>query len=123
MRSLSSLTLDDVSRTVRELAVPILVALALWLGATSAYLLRKLVKTQAQLRKARSAAEDAARAAALAAPGGIDPEVVLDILRRGVAPTLDNVYAAMRLQERPAAGQPPPAPAADAVDASVSAPS
>ena len=121
MRSLSSLSLDDVARAVRDMAVPILVALALWLGATCAYLLRKLVKTQAQLRNARSAAEEAARAAALAAPGGIDPEAVLDILRRGVAPTLDNVYAAMQLQERPAPEE-PAAAAASTADAPVSPP-
>jgi len=122
VRSLSSLSLDDVTRTIRDQAVPILVALALWLGATSAYLLRRLMKTKAQLRTARSAAEDAARAAALAAPGGIDPEAVLEILRRGEAPTLDNVYAAMQRNERTATEPPEEAPSEAVAEASVSSP-
>ena len=45
--------------------------------------------------------------AALAAPGAIDPEAVLALLRQGHAPTLDNVYAMMRRREREAANQDP----------------
>ena len=33
------------------------------------------------------------------APGAIDPEAVLALLRQGHAPTLDNVYAMMRRRE------------------------
>jgi hypothetical protein len=55
------------------------------------------------LKKAQAAAEEAARAAALAAPGGIDPEIVLAILNQGLPPTLDNVY--MLTQQRKTAEQ------------------
>ncbi|MBV8193959.1 MAG: hypothetical protein JOY80_00375 [Candidatus Dormibacteraeota bacterium] len=46
----------------------------------------------------------------MAAPGGIDPEAVIDVLRRGVPPTLDNVYTAMQRRERSRQRQDPPAP-------------
>src|SRR5579864_7562781 len=61
-------------------------------------LTRRVIRLQARARQARSAAEEAARAAAMAAPGGIDPEAVIDVLRKGMPPTLDNVYAAMQLK-------------------------
>ncbi len=57
---------------------------------------RRMQHAEARLRTAQSAAEEAARAAALAAPGGIDPEIVLAILSQGLPPTLDNVYALTR---------------------------
>ena len=53
---------------------------------------RHMQQADARLQRARAAAEDAARAAAMAAPGGIDPEIVLAILNQGLPPTLDNVY-------------------------------
>ena len=52
------------------------------------------------MKAAQAAALKSARAAALAAPGAIDPEAVLALLRQGHAPTLDNVYAMMRRRER-----------------------
>jgi len=55
-----------------------------------------LLRSRAEARHARAAAADAARAAAMAAAGGIDPEAVMGLLRRGVPPTLDNVYLAMQ---------------------------
>jgi hypothetical protein len=51
------------------------------------------------MKAAQAAALESARAAALAAPGAIDPEAVLALLRQGHAPTLDNVYAMMRRRE------------------------
>ncbi len=49
-----------------------------------------------RLHVAQAAAEDAAKAAALAAPGGIDPDVVVQLLRTGERPTLDAVYTTMQ---------------------------
>ena len=72
-------------------------------------LTRRVVRLRGRLRLARAAAEEAARAAAMAGPGGIDPEAVIDVLRRGVPPTLDNVYATMQRKER-ARQQPVPPP-------------
>jgi|SRR5207302_9285193 len=80
-------------------AVLLLCALAVVQGLICAALLRGLRQAREGLIAARSAAEEAARAAALAAPGAIDPEVVLTLLREGHAPTLDNVYAIMQRAE------------------------
>ena len=66
------------------------------LALTVAVLLVRIERLKDRLHRASIAAEDAARAAALAAPGGIDEDVVVDILTRGERPTLDNVYAAMQ---------------------------
>src|SRR5947209_6951843 len=52
---------------------------------------RRMRRAEVRLRRAKAAAEEAARAAALAAPGGIDPDIVLAILNQGLPPTLDNV--------------------------------
>lgn len=102
MRSVSAVDVNGVANALRANVVVVLAVLALLLGTLCAYLLRRLQRTQAQLTRARSAAEEAARAAALAAPGGIDPEAVLEVLRRGVAPTLDNVYASMHRRDQQA---------------------
>lgn len=75
-------------------------------GALAAVLLRQIRKLKHHLRRAQEAAEDAARAAALAAPGNIDPEVVIHLLHAGQAPTLDNVNALMEYRERMSQGQP-----------------
>jgi hypothetical protein len=64
----------------------------------------RIERLKDRLHVAQAAAEDAAKAAALAAPGGIDPDVVVTMLRRGEHPTLDAVYTTM--QER--AGHPSP---------------
>lgn len=69
-------------------------------GCFAAYLIRRNEQLNARLHRAREAAEDAARAAALAAPGGIDPEVVIHLLRTGQPTTLDNVHALMEQKER-----------------------
>jgi hypothetical protein len=61
-------------------------------------LLARVERLKDRLHIAKAAAEDAAQAAALAAPGGIDPEVVADLLRTGQRPTLDAVYAAMQMR-------------------------
>jgi hypothetical protein len=58
-----------------------------------------------EMKAAQAAALESARAAALAAPGAIDPEAVLALLRLGHAPTLDNVYAMMRRREADSAAQ------------------
>ena len=74
--------------------------LAMIEGCLCAVLIRRVHVVKARLYRARSAAEDAARAAALAAPGSIDPEVVIQLLRSGQPATLDNVHAAMEQRER-----------------------
>jgi hypothetical protein len=84
-------------------AVLILAVLGVVEGILCAILLRVAKQSRAGLRTAQAAAEQAARAAAMAAPGAIDPEAVLALLREGHAPTLDNVYAMMRRRELPEA--------------------
>jgi hypothetical protein len=64
-----------------------------------ALLVRRVEGLQDRVARAVRAAEDAARAAALASPGGIDPEVVISLLRTGMPVTLDAVYARMREEE------------------------
>ena len=64
-------------------------------------LLRRIERLNDRVSKAVRAAEDAARAAALASPGGIDPEVVISLLRTGMPVTLDAVYARMRESGEP----------------------
>ena len=76
------------------------------LALVCALLLVRIERLKDRLHHATVAAEDAARAAALAAPGGIDEEVVIDILSRGERPTLDNVYAAMQRRDPGARPQP-----------------
>jgi hypothetical protein len=80
-------------------AVLLLCALVVLEGLICVSLLRRLRHAREGLRAAQSAAEAATRAAALAAPGAIDPEAVLALLREGHAPTLDNVYAIMQRNE------------------------
>ena len=65
-------------------------------------LLRRIERLQDRVARAVRAAEDAARAAALASPGGIDPEVVISLLRTGMPVTLDAVYSKMRENEEAA---------------------
>lgn len=82
----------------------ILAGLAVIEGILCMTLLRTARHATHEMRAAQAAAIEAARAAALAAPGAIDPEAVLALLRQGHAPTLDNVYAMMRRREAEAAG-------------------
>lgn len=78
----------------------ILAALAVVEGIICIALLRTSRHARHEMKAAQAAALESARAAALAAPGAIDPEAVLALLRQGHAPTLDNVYAMMRRRER-----------------------
>ena len=78
----------------------ILAGLAVVEGLISLGLLRHARHAGHEMRAAQAAALESARAAALAAPGAIDPEAVLALLRQGHAPTLDNVYAMMARRER-----------------------
>lgn len=122
MRSLSSANLDPLVQAFRDNAPVILASLALVLGALCAFLLRRLALAHAQLHRAQAAAEEAVRAAALAAPGGIDPEAVLEVLRRGLPPTLDNVYAAMQRHEARDRAEQNGVPSEEAVQVAVSPP-
>ena len=85
----------------------VLAGLAVVEGIVCMSLLRKARHATHEMKAAQAAAIEAARAAALAAPGAIDPEAVLALLRQGHAPTLDNVYAMMRRREAEAAGNAP----------------
>ena len=97
-------------RNNAALIVGILAGIAIILNVIQA---RKIKHLHLNLDRSRIAAEEAARAAALAHPGSIDPEAVIEVLRRGIPPTLDNVYSVMRRREaiRQAESEPEPAPA------------
>ncbi len=73
-------------------------AVALILALLCVVLVARIERLKDRLHVAKAAAEDAAQAAALAAPGGIDPDVVAELLRAGQRPTLDAVYQAMQLR-------------------------
>ncbi|MFN2452494.1 MAG: hypothetical protein ABR541_09090, partial [Candidatus Dormibacteria bacterium] len=71
---------------------PVLLVVAIVFEAVIAILWRRqIISLKQRLEATVEAAEDAARAAALAAPGGIDPEMVLQLIRAGHTPTLDTV--------------------------------
>jgi len=82
--------------TYDALIVGLLAGIALALYAVQS---QKIKRLRRNLDEARRAAEEAARAAALAHPGSIDPEAVIEVLRRGIPPTLDNVYSVMRRRD------------------------
>jgi uncharacterized protein (DUF1501 family) len=84
---------------LQDHSVLILAALAVVEGIICVSLLRMARHARHEMKAAQAAAIEAARAAAMAAPGAIDPEAVLALLRQGHAPTLDNVYAMMRRRE------------------------
>lgn len=84
---------------IHDHAVLLLAALAVIEGIICLSLLRISRHARHEMKAAQAAAIEAARAAALAAPGAIDPEAVLALLRQGHTPTLDNVYAMMRRRE------------------------
>jgi uncharacterized membrane protein len=86
--------------TLVKNGIEILGGLAILEAVISLFLIIRMRKIKKQLDIAATAAEDAARAAALAAPGGIDPEVVIGLLRAGQPTTLDNVYAIMEQQAK-----------------------
>ena len=62
-------------------ATILLAVLAILEGILAAWLFRRNDEMRLRLRRAREAADQAARAAALAAPGAIDPEIVIQLLR------------------------------------------
>ena len=93
------MALPSALRAISDYAVLLLAALVVVEGIICYTLLRAKRHAQSELRLAQAAAIEAAKAAALAAPGAIDPEAVLALLREGHAPTLDNVYAMMRRRE------------------------
>jgi hypothetical protein len=88
--------MSHVIDTLRTQPTIMLGTLTIVLALLCAAMLARIERLKDRLHVAQSAAEDAARAAALAAPGGIDPEVVVEILRSGERPTLDAVYATMQ---------------------------
>jgi hypothetical protein len=90
---------------IQDHSVLILAGLAVVEGVISLSLLRMARHARHEMKAAQAAAIEAARAAAMAAPGAIDPEAVLALLRQGHAPTLDNVYAMMRRREAESAQQ------------------
>jgi hypothetical protein len=94
---------NQVVSWVQDHSVLILAALAVVEGIICTALLRTARHARHEMKAAQAAALESARAAALAAPGAIDPEAVLALLRQGHAPTLDNVYAMMRRREAEAA--------------------
>ena len=106
-------TILQALRNNAALIVGILAGIAIILNVIQS---RKIKHLHLNLDRSRIAAEEAARAAALAHPGSIDPEAVIEVLRRGIPPTLDNVYSVMRRREaiRQADGEPEPEPAAAA---------
>lgn len=72
---------------------------------------RRIARLRVNLDESRVAAEEAARLAALSHPGSIDPEAVIEVLRRGIPPTLDNVYSVMRRRQQTREPEPEPMPA------------
>jgi hypothetical protein len=87
---------QQIIDTVRAHPALDLGGLAAALGLLCMVLLARVERLKDRLHTAQAAAEDAAAAAALAAPGGIDPAVVVELLRTGERPTLDAVYATMQ---------------------------
>lgn len=81
---------------LRGQPIVLLGSLATLLALLCLVMIARIERLKDRLHVAQAAAEDAARAAALAAPGGIDPEVVVELLRAGERPTLDAVYATMQ---------------------------
>jgi hypothetical protein len=96
---------NQVVSWVQDHSVLLLAGLAVVEGIICTALLRMARHARHEMKAAQAAALESARAAALAAPGAIDPEAVLALLRQGHAPTLDNVYAMMRRRELEGAGK------------------
>jgi hypothetical protein len=90
---------NQVVTWIQDHSVLILAGLAVVEGIICMALLRMARHARHEMKAAQAAALESARAAAMAAPGAIDPEAVLALLRQGHAPTLDNVYAMMRRRE------------------------
>ena len=80
------MTGEHVASWVQDHSVLILAALAVVEGLICLSLLRTARHARHEMKAAQAAALESARAAALAAPGAIDPEAVLALLRQGHAP-------------------------------------
>ena len=97
------MSLQHIVDTLRAQPVLDMSIIAGILALLCAALFVRVERLKDRLHVAQAAAEDAARAAAMSAPGGIDPDVVVEMLRAGERPTLDTVYASMqRKAGRPA---------------------
>ncbi|HBV95193.1 MAG: hypothetical protein ABSC16_06510 [Candidatus Dormibacteria bacterium] len=81
-------------------ATILLAALAILEGILAAWLFRRNDEMRLRLQRAGEAADQAARAAALAAPGAIDPEIVIQLLQSGQSVTLEVVHSLMEQRER-----------------------
>ena len=88
--------MQHIVDAVRNQPVIAVGALAVVLALLCIVLIARVERLKDRLHVARTAAEDAAKAAAMAAPGGIDPDIVAELLRTGERPTLDAVYATMQ---------------------------
>ena len=105
----------SMQEILRDNLVYIVAAVALVSVIFNIVLSRRIKRLRINLRESRVAAEECARLAALAHPGGIDPEAVIEVLRRGIPPTLENVYSVMR--RRDAMREPEPAEVEEAATA------
>ena len=92
--------MNSVINIVTDHATILLAAVAIIEGVLAAWLIRRIDDMRMRLRRAREAADQAAHSAALAAPGAIDPEIVIQLLRSGQAVTLDVVHDLMAHRER-----------------------
>jgi hypothetical protein len=90
---------NSVLSAVTGHAAILLAVVAILEGVLAAWLFRRNDELRMQLRRARDAADEAVRTAALAAPGGIDPEIVIQLIRSGQSPTLDVVQSLMDQRE------------------------
>jgi len=81
-------------------ATILLAVLAILEGILAAWLFRRNDEMRLRLQRAGEAADQAARAAALAAPGAIDPEIVIQLLQSGQSVTLEVVHSLMEQRER-----------------------
>ena len=90
------MNLQHITDTLRAQPALGIGAVAVLLALLCIVLIARIERLKDRLHIAKAAAEDAAQAAALAAPGGIDPDVVAALLRTGQRPTLDAVYDAMQ---------------------------
>ncbi len=91
--------MNSVLSAVTGHAAILLAVVAILEGVLAAWLFRRNDELRMQLRRARDAADEAVRTAALAAPGGIDPEIVIQLIRSGQSPTLDVVQSLMDQRE------------------------
>ena len=92
--------MNAVISAVTGHATILLAVLAILEGILAAWLFRRNDEMRLRLRRAREAADQAARAAALAAPGAIDPEIVIQLLQSGQSVTLEVVHSLMEQRER-----------------------